>query len=56
MNPTKFTVSHRTTTMAIVLVSLLLGFQTFSSMPRREDPEITIRSEANTSSSSPTRP
>lgn len=44
MNPTSFTVNHRTTTMAVVLVSLLLGFQTFSTMPRREDPEITIRS------------
>ncbi|MDJ0522865.1 MAG: efflux RND transporter permease subunit [Planctomycetota bacterium] len=44
MNPTSFTVNHRTTTIAVVLVSLFLGLQTFSTMPRREDPEITIRS------------
>jgi len=44
MNPTAFAVNHRTTTMAMVLVALLLGLETFQSMPRREDPEITIRS------------
>ncbi|MCP5070580.1 MAG: efflux RND transporter permease subunit [bacterium] len=43
MNITRFTVRHRTTTMAIVFVALMLGYQTFQSMPRREDPEITIR-------------
>ena len=43
MNPTRFTVDHRTTTMAIVLVSLFMGLQTFQTMPRREDPEIIIR-------------
>ena len=43
MNLTRFAVHHRTTTMAMVAVALLLGVQTFMSMPRREDPEITIR-------------
>jgi multidrug efflux pump subunit AcrB len=43
MSPTSFTVNHRTTTMAVVLVALILGLQTFDTMPRREDPEITIR-------------
>lgn len=43
MSITRFTVTHRATSMAVVLVALLLGYQTFNSMPRREDPEIIIR-------------
>ncbi len=40
---TRFTVNHRVTTMAVVVVALILGLQTFETMPRREDPEIIIR-------------
>ena len=43
MNVTRLAVRNRTTVMVIVALALAMGMNTFLSMPRREDPEITIR-------------
>ena len=43
MNLPRFALTHRTFTLALVFLTLALGVQTFLGMPRREDPEITIR-------------
>jgi len=43
MNLTRFAMNHRTVVLAVTAVMLVYGLQTFQTMPRREDPEITIR-------------
>ena len=43
MNLPKFSLAHRSFVLAIVAVLLAIGVFNFSTMPRREDPEITIR-------------
>ena len=43
MNPTRFAVTHRATIMAIVILAVGMGAVAFTTMPRREDPEIVIR-------------
>ena len=43
MNLPQFALTHRSIIVAFVAVMLLVGSFNFGSMPRREDPEITIR-------------
>ncbi len=43
MNLPGFAVAHRSVVLAFTAVLVTLGSMNLSSMPRREDPEITIR-------------
>lgn len=43
MNLTRFSFSNRALVLAIVFVCFVFGAKTFNTMPRREDPEMTIR-------------
>ena len=43
MNLPRFSLTHRSIILALIVVFLVVGTFNFATMPRREDPEITIR-------------
>lgn len=43
MNLPRFSLTHRSIVLAFIVVFLVIGTFNFATMPRREDPEITIR-------------
>ncbi|MEO1020761.1 MAG: efflux RND transporter permease subunit, partial [Pseudomonadota bacterium] len=43
MNLPQIAITHRPVTLVCAAIVLISGIMTFQSMPRREDPEITIR-------------
>ena len=43
MNLPHFSLTHRSIILAFIVVFLVVGTFNFATMPRREDPEITIR-------------
>ena len=43
MNLPRFSLTHRSIILAFIVVFLIVGTFNFATMPRREDPEITIR-------------
>ena len=44
MNLPKLAISHKPVTLVVMAIVVISGIMTFTSMPRREDPRITIRS------------
>ena len=47
MNLPRFSLTHRSIILAFIVLFLVVGTFNFATMPRREDPEITIRDAAN---------
>ncbi len=43
MNLPRFALTHRTVVLAFLAIILSVGLFNFSTMPRREDPEIIVR-------------
>ena len=43
MNLPRFSLTHRSIILAFIVVFLVVGTFNFATMPRREDPEITVR-------------